>query len=197
MLTTLTDAAAELDALRKRWTRAEYEMLCSGVLAGQPLELIEGALISKMGKQPPHVNSVVLLLEWLVGVFGACFVRQSAPIDLAPEDNASSEPEPDLLVLKRDLSNFTTTNPQPDDLRLVVEVADSTLGFDLRAKGRLYARAGIIEYWVLDIDGRQMFVNRDPQDGRYVSVFAYGADESVAPLAAPDSPLRVRDAFPE
>jgi Uma2 family endonuclease len=81
-------------------------------------------------------------------------------------------------------------------LRLVVEVADSTLGFDLRTKAALYARAGIAEYWVLDIAGRRMIVHRNPQAGTYVSVAAYNEDESVAPLAAPDSCFRIRDTFP-
>jgi hypothetical protein len=196
MPTTVTDLPAQLDPPRKLWTRAEcYEL--TSLLDGQRLELIEGELINKMGKKPPHLNSVSLLLEWLFGVFGPRFVRQEAPIDVSPEDNPTSEPEPDLLVLKRSISNFTSQNPQPADLHLVVEVADSTLGFDLRAKAALYARAAIVEYWVLDVSGRRMIVHRDPQPalGRYASVVAYGAEESVAPLAAPASLLRVSDAF--
>jgi Uma2 family endonuclease len=195
MPTIVTDLPAQLVPPRKRWTRSEYEELSSILLDGQRLELIQGELIDKMGKKPPHVNSVVLLLEWLFGVFGARFVRQEAPIDVAPEDNPTSEPEPDFTVLKQDVSHFASKNPQPGDLHLVVEVADSTLGFDLRTKAALYARAGIVEYWVLDVSGRRMIVHRDPQGGAYASVVAYGAEESVAPLAAPDSHLRVRDAF--
>jgi len=76
-------------------------------------------------------------------------------------------------------------------------VADSRLGFDLSTKAALYARAGILEYWVLDVNARRLIVDRDPQAGRYVSVAAYGEEESVAPLAAPDSYLRIRDAFPD
>ena len=183
-----------VDPPRKLWTRAEYEEL-SSLFDGQRLELIGGDLIDKMGKKRPHTNSLVLLQGWLIGVFGVRFVNPETPIDVAPEDNPSTEPEPDLIVLKRDLSYFTSGNPQSDDLHLVVEVADSTLGFDLRTKAALYARAGIVEYWVLDIAGRRMAVHRDPQGERYASVAAYGAEESVAPLAAPDSLLRVGDAF--
>jgi Uma2 family endonuclease len=195
--TIVTDLPAQLDPPRKLWTRAEYEEVSSALLDGQRLELINGELINKMGKKPPHVNSVALLLEWLFGVFGARFVRQEAPIDVAPADNPSSEPEPDLIVLKQDLSHFTSKHPQPGDLHLAIEVADSTLGFDLRTKAALYARAGIVEYWVLDIANRRMIVHRDPQSGRYTSVVAYSAEESVAPLAAPNSTWRVSDAFLE
>src|SRR6266699_1568078 len=185
MPTAVTDLPAKLDPPRKLWTRSEYdELYSSGLLNGQRLELIEGELIDKMGKRRPHVNSVALLLGWLVEVFGARLVIQESPIDVAPEDNPSSQPEPDLIVLKRDLSHFTSENPCPQDLQLVVEVADSTLGFDLTRKAALYARAGIVEYWVLDVAGRRIIVHRDPRGGRYASGVAYSANESVAPLAA-------------
>src|SRR6266498_5055667 len=186
MPTAVTDRPAKLDPPRKLWTRAEYDGLSSsGLLECQRLELIEGELIDKMGKNRPHVNSLTLLLVWLLKVFGARFVNPEAPIDVAPEDNPSNEPEPDLIVLKRDLSHFADQNPKPDDLHLVIEVADTTLGFDLTTKANLYARAGIPDYWVLDVSGRRMIVHRDPRLGRYSSVVAYNSDESIAPLAAP------------
>lgn len=99
--------------------------------------------------------------ELPTAVFGARFVRQGAPIDVAPEDNPSSEPEPDLIVLKRDPRRHR------------------------RILGPGHCRPAAL------------MVHRDPQDGRYVSVTAYGIEESVAPLAAPDSHLRVSDAFLE
>lgn len=197
MPTAVTDRPAKLDPPRKLWTRREFDRLSSsGLLDSQRLELIEGELIDKMGKKRAHVNSLTLLYAWLIEIFGARFVNPEAPIDVAPEDNPSNEPEPDLIVLKRDLSHFTNENPRPQDLQLVVEVADSTLRFDLTTKAALYARAGIVEYWVLDIAGRRMIVHRDPQMGRYSYVAAYGGEESVAPLAAPESYFRTKDAFP-
>lgn len=77
----------------------------------------------------------------------------------------------------------------------MIEISDTTLGFDLRTKAALYARAGIVDYWGLDIAGRRMFVHRDPWQGAYTSVEVYNADESVALLAAPDLPLQVSAAF--
>ena len=198
MPTAVTNLPVQSDPQRKLWTRSEFdELYSSGLLNEQRLELIEGELIDKMGKKRPHGNSLRLLHRWLVGVFGWPLVGQEEPIDVAPEDNPTNEPEPDLIVSKRDLSSFTSENPRPEDLQLVVEVADSRLGFDLSTKAALYARAGILEYWVLDVPGRRLIVHRDPQAGRCVSVAAYGEDESVAPLAAPQSYLRIRDAFPE
>lgn len=198
MPTAVTELPVLKEPRRKRWTRSECDALAeSGVLDCQKLELIEGELIDKMGKNRPHVNSLTLLMGWLVGVFGVPMVIPESPIDVSPEDNPTNEPEPDLIVLKRDLSHFKSENPRPQDLHLVVEVADSTLSFDLTTKARLYARAAIVEYWVLDVAGRRMIVHRDPQAGRYASVVAYGSDESVSPLAAPGSSLRISDAFPQ
>lgn len=199
MPTTLTEMPALVappDPPRKRWTRAECAALeASGLLDQENLELVEGELISKMGKKRPHVYSFTLLQGWLVQVFGLRFVNAEAPIDVAPEDNPTNEPVPDLIVLRQDLSEFTS-NPRPQDLRLVAEIADSSLSFDLRVKAALYARAGVIEYWVLDVSGRRLLVHRNPQAATYADVAAYSEQESVSPLAAPEAQFRVADAFP-
>jgi Uma2 family endonuclease len=196
MSTTLLELPAQVDPPRKRWTRVEHEALYdSGVLNEQRLELVEGELVDKMGKNQPYVIALVLLQGWLVGVFGLHRVAPEAPIDVAPQDSPTNEPEPDLIVLRRDLSHFTKEKPRPDDLDLVVEIADSTLFFDLTTKAALYARAGILDYWVLDVAGRRMIVHRDPQGGRYLSIVVYSNEETVTPLAAPEARLKVGDAF--
>jgi Uma2 family endonuclease len=172
---------------RKKWTRDECAALeASGLLNGEHLELVAGELISKMGKNRPHVNAFALMYLWLLEAFGKKFVNAEAPIDVNPGDNPSNEPEPDLIVLNRDFTNLVSGNPQPKDLNLVVEISDSTLSFDLRVKAPLYARAGIFEYWVLDVNGRRLFCHRDPADGGYSSIVIYNEHEQVAPLAAPD-----------
>jgi Uma2 family endonuclease len=157
--------------------------------------LIEGELISKMGKKRPHTNVMVIMHAWLLRVFGEQYINPETPIDVAPEDNPTNEPEPDLIVLSKPSREFKDANPQPADLRLVVEISDSTLGFDLTTKAALYARARIVEYWVVDIPGRRIIVHRDPQDGQYRSVVAYAEQESVKPLAAPDSEFPVGSAL--
>jgi len=194
-LTQIPGPVVSADPPRKRWTRAECATLeASGVLDQERLELVEGELISKMGKKRPHVDSFTLLQEWLVQVFGFRSVNVEAPIDVAPEDNPTNEPEPDLIVLPRDRSHFRS-NPRAQDLRLVVEIADSSLHFDLKVKAALYARAGISEYWVLDVNGRRLVVHRDPRSGMYADVTVYSEHESVSPLAAPEAEFRVADAL--
>lgn len=161
-LTEIPASPAPPDPPRKRWTRSECVTLeRSGLLDQQRLELVEGELISKIGKKRPHVNALTLVQGWLVQVFGARFVNAEAPIDVAPEDNPTNEPEPDLIVLKQDLSHFTS-NPRAEDLRLLVEIADTSLNFDLTVKAALYARAKVFEYWVLDVAGRRLLVHRNP-----------------------------------
>jgi Uma2 family endonuclease len=183
---------------RKRWTRAECERAESaGVFDQQHLELVEGELIDKMGKNRPHVNAAALLIAWLIQVFGARRVNFEAPIDVAPEDNPTNEPVPDMIVLKREFARFLTDRPQPRDLDLVIEIADTSLAFDLTTKASLYARAGIAEYWVLDILGRRLLVHRQPEGGQYAAVTSYSHDESVTPAAAPDSSLSIDSLFPE
>lgn len=194
--TVLTDRPLKTDPPRKRWTRSEYEDILLATLGQERLELVDGELISKMGKNRPQVNALILLQAWLVQVFGIQFVQPEAPIDVAPEDNPTSEPEPDLIVTNKDLSHFQTLNPGPQDLSLVVEIADTTLSFDLTSKARLYARAGIAEYWVLDISSRRMIVHRDSVEGEYRVITSYREDESVASLSAPQAGLLVGNVLP-
>jgi Uma2 family endonuclease len=183
---------------RKRWTRAECDRLeALGIFDQQHLELVEGELIDKkMSKNPPHVDAAALLLGWLIQAFGARFVNSEAPIDVAPEDNPTNEPVPDIIVLRHDFTGFRKTKPQPRDLDLVIEVADTSLAFDLTTKAALYARAGIAEYWILDVIGRRLLVHRNPEGGQYGSVQSYSEKESVSPLAAPDSSFPVQSVFP-
>jgi Uma2 family endonuclease len=193
---TETPRPSPAEPPRKRWTRQECVALeTSGIWAQQHLELIEGELLSKMGKKRPHTNVMVIMHAWLLRVFGEQFVNSEAPIDVAPEDNPTNEPEPDLIVLSRPSREIKDANPQPADLRLVVEISDSTLSFDRSTKARLYARARIVEYWVVDIPGRRIIVHRDPQEGRYRSVIAYAEQETVKPLTSPDSEFPVGSAF--
>ena len=184
---------------RKRWTRAEIDAAeAAGIFDQQHLELVDGELIVKMPKNRPHSGAASSLIAWLIQVFGARLVNFEVPIDVSPQDNPTNRPEPDLVVLTREYaaSRFWTHTPQPRDLDLVVELADTSLAFDLTTKAALYARAGISEYWILDLTARRLLVHRDPQGGNYQSVVSYDDTESVAPLAASNSNFQIRDVFP-
>jgi Uma2 family endonuclease len=198
---------------RRRWTRAECAALERlGLWDYERLELVDGELISKVGNKRPHnidgepINTMgknrrhtftlTAIRNWLIMAFGGPYVDTEASIDVAPDDNPTSEPQPDVIVLTRASWEIRDANPQPADLRLVVEISDSTLGFDLTTKAALYPRAGIADYWVLDVQARRLIVHRDPRNGLYQSITAYRAHEAVAPLAAPDREFPVAEAFP-
>jgi len=182
---------------RKRWTREQCSLLeSSGLFERERLELVDGDLVSKMGKNRPHVNAVMLILVWLQKTFGEAFVDTESPIDVNSTDNAHSEPEPDLIVRDQERSRFISGNPQPQDIRLLVEVSDSTLDYDLTVKASLYARAEISEYWVLDVAGRRLVVHRGAVNGCYESIISYSEQEAVAPLAAPEALFFPANAFP-
>ena len=177
---------------RKPWTREECEA-CerAGLWQGQHYELVEGELIDKMGKNMPHVFGVRRVRRFLEQAFGWERVLSEAPIGVALQDYRTSEPEPDVLLLRE--PELTGRQPSPSDLDLVVEVSDTSLAFDLGVKAALYARAGISEYWALDLNGRRLIVHRDPSGGVYRSVAAYSEQEQVSPLAAREHEVLVAD----
>ena len=182
---------------RKRWTRAECERIeATGLWDRDRLELIEGELITKMSKNRPHMIVFMSVMKWLVGLLDPMYLNPEGPIDVAPEDNPTSEPEPAIAVLAKAGTEYIVGNPPASDVRLVIEISDSTLAFDLGPKARLYARAGIPEYWVFDIGGRRVIVHRNPAAGGYSMVTAYAEGERVAPLAFPAAAFPVRVAFP-
>ena len=204
MPSTITQRPAappEQYPLRKRWTRAECDRLeALGAFEQQNLELVEGELIdNNLSKNRPHVNTAAMLIGWLIQVFGVRRVNTEAPIDVAPEDIPTNQPVPDFIVLAKEYSEsrYRSATPQPRDLALVIEIADTSLAFDLTVKANLFARAGIAEYWVLDVPARRLLVHREPQEGEYRSVVSYNDQESVAPLAAPESSFEIRTVFPE
>ncbi len=181
---------------RKRWTRAECQSLEStGLWNRDRFELIDGELITKMPKNRPQALVVMLVAEWLRSVFGPYRLNREVPVDVAPEDNPTSEPEPDIAVLVKSAKKYQDAPPPAADVQLLVEVSDSTVAFDLGPKARLYARAGIPDYWVFDIQSRRIITHRDPRDGVYTTVAAYIEGETVAPLIAPEALLPVVAAF--
>ena len=181
---------------RKLWTRDECAaMEEAGLLEPGRYELIGGELLERMGKKRPHGIALNTIQYWLADLFGRAYVQSEMPIDVSAPDNPTNEPEPDIMVLRRPMTGYREGNIPPTELRLLVEVADSTLLFDLRTKAALYSRAEIPEYWVVDVQNRRLIVHREPFGSRYLSVVAYLEHESVAPLAAPEALFEVRSAF--
>lgn len=172
-----------------------YEMvqalLRAGIDFGAPFELLQGDIVYKMPKNYPHILATNKILRWIYGVFGVNRVLRQDSILLAP----TNAPEPDATLLRQAIDHYASV-PGGSDVLLIIEVADTTLAFDRDTKANWYAAAHIPEYWVVDINGRQLLVYRDPQNGSYRSVTIYGETETVAPLAAPNVGVLVSDLLP-
>jgi Uma2 family endonuclease len=110
--------------------------------------------------------------------------------------NDGSEPEPDIAIVVGEEDRYDFDHPQPADIVLLVEVSDTTLRFDRGKKRSAYARAGIVEYWILNILKRQIEVHRDPRGSRYRSVTILHEQDTVSPLGAPHATVRVADLLP-
>jgi Uma2 family endonuclease len=183
---------------RVRWTRQECAQLVeAGIVEAEKYELLGGELFVKV-KNRPHINATNLLLHFLNAVFGDLYVQSQDPIGVAPIENETNAPEPDAAVTRQPVASYTESDPGPEELRLVVEVTDSTQNRDKVVKSRLYATAGIPEYWILDLRARKLRVHRNPDTttGEYKLVQEYNPDETIAPLAAPNSVLTVIQLLP-
>ena len=165
---------------RKKFTRAEVDrMTDAGVFAGQRYELIEGDLLNKMGQNPPHASAISLLIELLANIFGLRRLRAQLPIEVSGKDQEVSSPEPDIAVTSGTRADYLKRHPQGKELVLLVEVADSTLTHDCTTKRDLYARAGVPEYWVLDLSGNRLLVFRKPAQGVYAESLIFAESEMI------------------
>ena len=143
-----------------RLSVAQYhEMIEQGILqSGEPIELLEGWLVQKMTKNRPHSLVTGQLRDMLLRLLhGGYYVDSQEPITML-----ESEPEPDVFVVRGKRADYPASHPHPSNVPLVIEVADSTLLRDRGIKKRLYARAGIPAYWIVNLIDRQIEVYSQP-----------------------------------
>jgi len=188
---------AERPKLR-RWSRGEYARLIDhGFLdEDEPIELLDGLLLVKEPQHSPHRTAVLLTAKALERAFGeGWFVQTQSPIIL----DDRSEPEPDICVVRGSPRDYVTAHPSRP--ALIVEVAQSDLHLARGRKAAAYARAGISDYWILNLIDRMLEVHRKPRSstGRhwgYASIEVGGADSTVSPLAARTANILVADLLP-
>lgn len=166
----------------------------AGVFAPEArLELIDGEIIEMAPIHPPHAGRVKKLAElFFQRAGGRAIVSVQDPVITS----LHSVPQPDLALLKLRADYYSRSHPGVSDVFLVVEVADTSLAYDLEAKVPLYARCGVPEVWVVDINERAIRVFRDPAEGGYRSVFAAQVGERVACEAQPEVAVEVAELFP-
>ena len=194
------DAMADYEIRTRRFTRAEYERLINlGVFQpGEEIELIGVELMVAEPQGAPHYTAIRKTAKVLEAVFGPGWeVRTEGPIGLDDE----SEPEPDIAVVPGRPEDYARAHPSRPVL--TVEVAESSLALDRQRKGSLYARAGLADYWVLNLIDRVLEVYREPVPDptspfgwRYAGREVLEGSARVTPLAAPAASVLVSTLLP-
>jgi Uma2 family endonuclease len=192
-------SATDTEYSTRRWRRAEYDRLVElGMFIGERLELLDGLLVVGEPQGSPHAAIVMHVGQVLTSAFGAGWhARLQAP--LALDDD--SEPEPDVAMLTGAARDYLAAHPSR--AALIVEVAESSLGLDRRFKAELYARAGLPEYWIVNLVDRTLEVHRDPRAvtgdvvrAVYRAVEVLRPPATVTPLATPAVTIPVADLLP-
>lgn len=184
----------------RHWTRSEYDQLIKiGFFReDEPIELLGGQLIVAEPKGTPHSTAIALTVEALRVAFGpGWLLRVQDPVALDDE----SEPEPDVVVVPGSPRDYLAEHPVRPVV--LVEVAESSLGFDRGHKGSLYARAGVADYWIVNLVDETLEIYRQPAldrsaefGWRYLDVQVLRPGAFVSPLSRPDVTIAVADLLP-
>jgi Uma2 family endonuclease len=177
---------------RRRFTVSEYHAMGEAGIIGpdERVELIDGEIIPMSPINEPHASEVDRLTDYFVPLFrDRALIRVQGPTIV----DDYSEPEPDLLVLRRAPDFYRSGHPRPADILLVIEVSDTSTSFDRRVKAPLYARTNVIEHWRVELRRSRIVVHRDPTPEGYRTIRIAGRGETIAPLAFPDRPIPVDD----
>jgi Uma2 family endonuclease len=182
-----------------RWTRDEYyKMGDMGLFDGKRVELIEGKIF-EMGPQLSQRAALVgVVSDVLEEVFGEGYcARTQVPLDLG----GTSDPEPDVAIVTGEHGGYLDAHPTT--AHLIVEIADSSLSYDRTHKASLYAKAGIADYWIVNLIDRQLEIYRNPASDDappygfgYSNITILRETDSVSPLAAPQAAIAVADLLP-
>jgi Uma2 family endonuclease len=179
---------------RRKLSADQFERMGqTGILGPEArVELIEGEMIEMPPIGSRHAAAVDFLsMHFARAVGEAALVRTQNPLRLSDD----SEPQADLMLLRPRADRYRTGHPRPEDVLLLIEVADATPVFDRETKLPLYAKHGVPEVWILDLDARQLEVYREPSAGGYRRKLERRETESIAPAALPTVALQVGAVF--
>lgn len=178
---------------RRRFTLDEYHRMGeTGILGpNDRVELIEGEIIEMSPIGSLHAGTVARIHHlFAIRLRDRVVVWSQNPLLLVQHQ---SEPEPDVMLLAPRTDFYAGALPEPPDVRLLIEVADSSLPYDRRTKLPLYARAGVAEAWLVDLDGSRLEIHRGPGAAGYRDVRMVRGDERVSPTAFGDLSVTLRD----
>lgn len=175
---------------RRLITTEEYHRMAdAGILTEDDrVELIEGELVTMSPIGSDHTGMVNWLTRTLVLAVGdRAIVSVQNPVRL----NSRSEPQPDFALLRPRPDDYRSVTPAPDDVLLIIEIANSSLNYDRTVKRPLYARSGIPEFWIVDLSGQEVEVCRGLADGAYRAVVRVGRGGALEPHLLPGVVIRV------
>jgi Uma2 family endonuclease len=154
-----------------KWTLEQYhQMIETGVLVDQRVELINGEIVEMPSEGPKHAYGTTKAADLLRKLLeGRAGIRDAKPITLP---DRASEPEPDVAVIEPLGEIYALRHPYPENIYLIVEYSYTSLAKDKETKRQVYAGAGIREYWIVNLKDREVIVHRDPVDGDYRSVLS-------------------------
>jgi len=166
-----------------------HRMADAGIFASdERVELVDGKLIAVPPMGFPHGGAMGAMTRLLSSRFSdRAEIRVGLPVIIPPR----SEPEPDFTLVTLDPNEWRDRHPTPPDVMLLIEVSDSSRAFDLRDKALVYARAGIRDFWVVDVVDRRLIVHRDPSAERYALTRVLHPLDTIAPLVFPSDELSV------
>jgi Uma2 family endonuclease len=177
------------------WTVEEYHrMIEAGILTpSDRVELLQGQIVRMSPQLPPHASTTQRTVRYLDRLLAErAYIRMQLPVTLKP----NSEPEPDIAIVRFDAKEYSDRHPTPNDIFWLIEVADTSLKDDRTIKAPLYAKAGILEYWILDVNTRQVYVFRDPQEDGYAQEVVLNEENTLSAIAFPDLPISLNQLFP-
>lgn len=170
---------------KHRFSVGDYHRMGEAGVLGEDdrVELIEGEIIDMAPIGSRHAGTVRMLAERMSSLIGdRAMLSAQSPVVLSER----SEPEPDLALLRRRSDFYRASHPRAADTLLLVEVADTTLRFDLELKVALYARSGVPEVWVVDLENDVLHVFRSPGPGGYAEHLDLSGPAILSPERLPD-----------
>jgi Uma2 family endonuclease len=179
------------------WTVEEYHRMAEAGIFDEDerVELLQGKIIWMSAIGTAHRSAVGRTNKYLqkhLGDNNKAWISIQDPIKL----DDYSEPEPDIAVVKIDPLDYADHHPTPDEVYLVIEVADTTFKKDCETKGKAYAAAGMIDYWVLDVINRQLHVFREPSGNGYKSEVVLKENDIISPFNFPDLSINILEILP-